>query len=82
MNGNGTMLELDPATAHALNQLAEAWGVSREEVVRRVVAEAGSSVGESARPGRLQAFKELQGRLGLTPEKAAAWVDAIQDARR
>lgn len=76
------MLELDAATAQALTQLAEAWGVSREEVVRRVVAEAGVGADESAKAGRLQAFKQLQGRLGLTPEKAAAWEAAVHDARR
>jgi hypothetical protein len=82
MNGNGTTLELDAATAQALNHLAEVWGVSREEAVRRVVAEAGAGSAESTRVGRLEAFKELQGRLGLTPERAAAWVAAVQDARR
>jgi hypothetical protein len=32
--------------------------------------------------GRLEAFKELQRRLNLTPAKAAEWQDAVREARR
>jgi uncharacterized protein (DUF433 family) len=32
--------------------------------------------------GRLEAFKELQRRLNLTPAKAAEWQEAVHEARR
>jgi len=83
MNGNGhnLSLELDASTAQLLEQLARAWGVSKEEAVKRAVtqAEAAPPVKSSE---RLQAFRELQRRLQLTPEKAAAWQAAVRDARR
>jgi predicted transcriptional regulator len=82
MNGNGTTLELDAATASVLDHLAQTWGVSKEEAVRRAVAEANVATAESAKLHRVEAFKELQRRLQLTPEKAVAWQAAVRDARR
>ena len=81
MNGNAP-LELDPATAHLVEHLAQAWGVTREEAVRRAVAQADVASATASKPSRLAAFKELQRRLALTPAKAAAWQTAVHEARR
>jgi hypothetical protein len=81
--GDGTTsLELNPTTANLLAQLAETWGVSKEEAVRRAVEQARIANGAPDNPGRLEAFKELQLSLRLTPDKAAAWQEAIRNARR
>jgi hypothetical protein len=82
MNGNGVSLELDGASARLLERLAQAWGVSKEEAVRRAVAQAQATSSTVSRQGRLEAFKELQRRLGLTPARAAEWQNAVHDARR
>ncbi len=82
MNGNGVMLELDAATADSVNHLAKSWGVSKEEAVRRAVAEVEKTTVAPPPLSRLEAFKELQRRLQLTPEKAEAWQAAVREARR
>jgi hypothetical protein len=75
-------LELDATTANLLSQLAETWGVSVEEAVRRAVQQVNAGNGSPNKEARLEAFKELQRRLGLTSAKAAEWQDAIHEARR
>jgi hypothetical protein len=84
MNGNGhtISLELDAGTAQLLEQLARAWGVSKEEAVKRAVSQVEAASATVKTSDRLQAFKELQRRLQLTPEKAASWQAAVRDARR
>ena len=82
MNGNGVSLELDGATTHLLERLAQAWGVTKEEAVRRAVAQAQAASSTVSAQGRIEAFKELQRSLGLTPAKAAEWQHAINEARR
>lgn len=84
MNGNGdtTSLELDAMTARRLALLAKGWGVSEEEALRRAVEQASGVTQLPNKEGRLEAFKELQRRLDLTPAKAAEWQDAIREARR
>lgn len=82
MNGNGhTSVELDSATNQLLEQLARAWGISKEEAVKRAVTQADATPAPTG-SNRLQAFRELQRRLQLTPEKAAAWQDSVREARR
>ena len=81
-NGHGLSLELDASTAQLLEQLASAWGVSKEEAVKRAVSQVEVTSGPAKTSDRLQAFKELQRRLQLTPEKAAAWQSAVRNARR
>jgi hypothetical protein len=84
MNGNGRTisLEMDSATAELLEQLARAWGVSKEEAVKRAVAQAEAAPASATSSDRLQAFKELQRHLQLTPEKAAAWQSSVRASRR
>lgn len=81
-NGGVTSLELDATTASLLAQLAESWGVSEEEAVRRAVEQANVANGSPNKAGRLEAFEELQRRLRLTSAKAAAWQNTVRDARR
>jgi hypothetical protein len=84
MNGNGKTLslELDTATAQLVEHLARAWGVSKEEAIKRAVAQADTAPASKKNPDRLQAFKDLQRRLQLTPQKAAAWQASVREGRR
>ncbi|HEV2884547.1 MAG TPA: hypothetical protein VGW36_06790 [Pyrinomonadaceae bacterium] len=81
-NRNTTSLELDAETANLLTQIAEAWGVSGEEAVRRALDQVNVANGSSGKQARWEALKALQRSLNLTPTKAAAWQEAITDARR
>ena len=81
-NGNALSLELDGPTAQVVEHLAQTWGVSKAEAVRRAVTQADTTSGPADKQVRLKAFKDLQQRLKLTPAKAAAWQDAVRDARR
>lgn len=82
MNGNGASVELDSVTAHLVDTLAQTWGVSPAEAVRRAVALAQPSPLPFDRRHRLAALKELQRRVSLTPETAAEWQNAVYSARR
>ena len=82
MNGNGNSVSLDASTLTMVEQLAQAWGVSKEEAVRRAVTQADAAPVSVKHSDRLTAFKQLQSRLQLTPEKAAAWQSAVREGRR
>ena len=82
MNGNGSSVSLDPSTLAVVEQLARAWGVSKEEAVRRAVTQADAAPVVAKNSDRLAAFKQLQSRLQLTPEKAAAWQSVVREGRR
>ncbi len=83
MNGDGAAIEMDAATASSVEHLAQMWGVSKMEVIRRAVAQvdANSPVGKE-KPSRLEAFKDLKRRLALTPAKADEWQNCIRQGRR
>jgi len=81
-NGNTTSLELDAMTARLLVHVAEAWGVSQEEAIRRALEQANAKTDVPSKEARLEAFKELQRRLRLTSAKAAEWQNAVREARR
>lgn len=49
---------------------------------RKAIQEASIAVARPTKAERLQAFRELQRLLNLTPERAASWQDAIGEARR
>jgi len=76
------LLEIDDDTAVALEELAKAWGMSRQEAVRRAIAEAKAAAASVEGIQRVEAFREMQRRLHLTPEKAAAWQDLLREGRR
>jgi hypothetical protein len=75
-------LELDPPTAQLVERLAQNWGVTKQEAIRRALREAGKPQSDSDKERRLDALKSLQQSLHLTPAKAAEWQEAIRDARR
>lgn len=81
-DGNTISLELDTMTARLLVRLAEMWGVTVEEAMHRVIEQAYDARSSLSKERWLEAFKELQRSLSLTPAKAAAWQDAIREARR
>lgn len=82
MNGNGQTILLDSATLEVVEQLARGWGVSKEEAVKRAVTQAEAVPASVRNSDRLQAFKELQSRLQLTPEKVAGWQASVREGRR
>lgn len=84
MNGHGygTAVELDSTTIQAVEHLAQAWGVSKQEAVRRAVKHAETTVRPANGPDRLTAFRALQRRLQVTPAKAVEWQTAVGAARR
>jgi hypothetical protein len=70
-------VQIDAETAESLRHLAQSWGISEQEALRRAIKGA-----EHVTNGRLEAFRELQSLMQMTPEKAAAWTAAIKEARR
>ncbi len=81
-NGDALSVELDAMAASLLAHLAEIWGVSEEEAVRRALEQANAGIELPGKESRLHAFKELQRRLGLTSAKAAEWQNTIREIRR
>lgn len=81
-NGDTTLFELDAITVHLLVRLAEMWGVSENEALRRAVEQANAATNSLNKEDWFAAFKELQRSLSLTPAKAAEWQDDIREARR
>jgi uncharacterized protein (DUF433 family) len=57
---------------------------NREEIEASLAAESQETgmSGSLENDAWLEAFKELQRRLNLTPAKAAEWQDAVREARR
>lgn len=81
-NGNTTPLELDAMTARLLVHVAQTWGVSEREAIRRALEQANAKTDLPNKEARLVAFKDLQRRLDLTPAKADAWQNAVREGRR
>lgn len=83
MNTAALTIELDEVTAITLRRLSERWGVPPREAVKRAVQDAAEpqSVEPSASEA-LKVFRQLQQAVGLTPEGAAAWKEAVAEARR
>jgi predicted DNA-binding protein len=72
---------LDPETVAALDQLAERWGVSKSEVVRRIVHTAAVIEEADVASDAVAALEELQKRLGLTEEQATRWIREVRAER-
>jgi uncharacterized alpha-E superfamily protein len=81
-DGKTISLELDAMTARHLVRLAETWGVSVEEAMRRTVEQAHAARSSLSKERWFEAFKELQRSLNLNSAKAAEWRDATREARR
>ena len=79
---SGTLiLELDEASATMLQSLAKSWHVAPQEAVKRAVSAAAENL-SPGQPTPLEAFRQLQAAVQLTPEQAEAWKHAVVDARR
>lgn len=72
---------LDPETVAALDRLAETWGASKSETLRRIVAAAVRVEEVDRTADALAALDELQEQLGLSAEKADAWIREIRRER-
>lgn len=82
MDAQSAILKIDPETDQILEGLKERWGVSRETAASRAIRMAAPTAGNGQPSGKIAAFKELQARLQLTPEKAAGWIEAVESGRR
>ena len=72
------VVTLDSDAADAAKHLAEAWGVTVQEAVKRAL----KSVDATSKQERIAAFLELSRSLELDDAKAQAWMDLVRDARR
>lgn len=78
-----TSMALDQWTLHALNDLADRWGVSKAEVMRRAVRQAREEADrEATQPKPLQALDWLQAGGGITVQEAAAFREEVQAERQ
>ena len=73
---------LDPGTVEALDHLAGRWGVSKSEVLRRVIGIASAVEQADAGSEALAALDELQALLGLDAEAADSWARRVRQERR
>ncbi len=73
-----TTYALDTHTVLALREVAQRWGVSRSEALRRIIREAART---SAPVDRARAFEALQAEAGVSPRAAAAWAEAVRAER-
>jgi predicted transcriptional regulator len=77
-----TSMALDGGTLLALSQLAERWGVSKAEVMRRAVRRAKEEAErEAAQPAPLEALEWLQEGGGLSIQEAEAFRKEVQSER-
>ena len=78
-----TSMALDGGTLSALKELAQEWGVSKAEVMRRAVRRAKEEATHQAdRPAPLQALDWLQDGGGLTIQEASTFRDEMQEERQ
>jgi hypothetical protein len=81
-NSRTRSLQLDAITTRLVVRLAETWGVSEEEAIRRAVEQANEIAALPDKESWLETFKALQCSLDLTPAKAVEWQNSIRNARR
>ena len=69
-------------TVRQLNLLAERWGVSKSEALRRAVSEAAlrAAIGVNLTP--VEALERLQTTEGISPQRAAAFAAQVRRERR
>jgi predicted DNA-binding protein len=72
---------LDPETVAALDRLAEKWGASKSETLRRIIDTAARVEEVDRAADARTALAELQESLGLSEEQADAWVREIRAER-
>ena len=72
---------LDVETVRALERMAERWGVSKSEALRRAIRAASSEKAPSTTDA-LKALDQLQRSLKLSPDRARAWAGKVRAERR
>ena len=72
---------LDVETIRRLEQVAERWGVSKSEALRRAI-HAASGQQYPAVPRPLEIFQELVHSLALTESQAEGWAGRARTERR
>jgi predicted nucleic acid-binding protein len=75
------MYAIDRDTVRSPDRLAERWGVSKSEALRRAVRHAAEQAAPKGQ-GALEALDALQVSLKLTRTKADAWARAARSERR
>jgi hypothetical protein len=76
-------MALDQWTLQTLKDLAERWGVSKAEVMRRAVRQAKQEADRVAsQPAPLQALDWLQAGGGITAQEAAVFREDVQAERQ
>src|SRR6185437_10363018 len=75
-----TTYALDIETVRKLEELADRWGVSKSEALRRSIRSA--SLRQSGTSSPLEAFKALQASIKLSKTEAAKWGRKIRQERR
>lgn len=73
---------LDPLTAQGLARLANKWGVSKSEALRRAVAQAQARLAGPGEMAPAQALAQLKRHPLLTKRQADAWIAGNAAARR
>jgi predicted transcriptional regulator len=71
---------LDPQTVRDLERLARKYGTSKSDILRRAVQSLAAQEESPAAQGLL-ALEKLQKRIGLSAEKADAWVANVRHER-
>lgn len=71
---------LDVATVKALEDLARRWGVSKSEVLRRVIRTAASQESQAGQD-TLEALDELQRSVALSKRKVSVWARRAREER-
>lgn len=78
-----TSMALDQGTLQALKDLAQRWGISKAEVMRRAVKQAKEEADlESAQPKPLEALRWLQSGGGISHQEAAVLREEISSERQ
>lgn len=75
-----TTLALDEATVRRIGTLADAWGVSRSEAVRRAVQQAVQTA-QDQRKAPLERLAAYHSRGGLDSVRADAYLREVADNR-
>lgn len=78
-----TSMALDHWTLQALKDLAERWGVSKAEVMRRAVRQAKEEADRKAiQPKPIEALDWLQAGGGITAQEATVFREEMQAERQ
>jgi len=72
-----------PQTIRKLEQLAERWGVTKSEVIRRSIDQLSCQdpIHDQEKPDPLLALKQYQAAMHLTREERARWIDDVRKER-